>query len=192
MIRLARLLGICLLCGSVRADLDIAGHLSADAILEGEFLQENRVPGLKHAAVARGRFVYLREHGLYWRVETPMAAAWLISVDGIKRPDGSTPRMSNHISRLIIGLLDMSILDDARFTHTVKGDLSAWQVRLEPAQKSVHRYLKSVRVEGGEFLDLIAMDFPDGRYVLIRLQKVTRKDMVPAETCSLFRIVCNS
>ncbi|MBA1202381.1 outer membrane lipoprotein carrier protein LolA [Pseudomonas capeferrum] len=187
MSRLLRSLGCLLLMVSPLAlafDMnDLQRQLSAPAVIQGPFVQEKHLRALPQPLLSKGHFVLARDHGLLWRLQTPLQQDYRINAKGIARrdpngwqtlPGKSTAAEQN---RLFFAVLqgDSSGLE-RDFELSLQGDAAHWQLRLIPRSLLLKQIFTRIDITGADFVERIVLRETQGDSTVLRMPQSSSAD----------------
>ncbi len=171
----------------------IAAHLAAAPGVRAEFVQTQNLAAMQKPLVSTGSLVFLRGHGMIWRIATPYQAIYRITADGIAEVDAQGVRKPNanpngvrgmsQISKMLNAMLggDLSGLY-SQFDVAPSGRISQWRLLLIPNQPQLAQAIKQLELDGGEFLQGIRIMQANGDSIQIEfLHSTAIHALTPAE-----------
>jgi hypothetical protein len=193
------LLALLLLAFPVHAD-DLLGkilqRLAEPAVIRAQFVQERHLADMTRPAISRGSVVVSQREGVLWRIEAPVKLAIAFAPDAIieTRPDGVRRLRAQgrdpqtQIGRVMRGILaaDAESLRGA-FDATTDGNLDRWSIRLAPRPREMARFLREIRLAGGERLESIEIEETSGNLTAIRMRQFAVGDTLSAEELAFFK-----
>lgn len=145
----------------------IAAQLNAHApeVLRGEFEQTKQVAGFKQPLVSRGGFVIARQRGLIWRTDAPFDSVLVVqprrllsisageeqTLDAVREPGLKA------FNELLIGLLsgDLAALQEQFEVVFAQRQARHWSLRLQPREAALARFVQTLELEGGDFVERV-------------------------------------
>lgn len=184
----------------VRADdllEKILQRLAEPAVIRAQFVQERHLADLARPAVSRGRLTVSRRDGVLWQVESPVKLALAFTPQGIVETNADGERRVRGQRRgapeAEIGRLMRDILaaDQATLTATfdarASGSLERWTVHLAPRARETARFLREIRLGGGERLETIEIEETSGNLTAIRMRQFTLAEALTDDERALFK-----
>lgn len=150
----------------------IEAMLAKPDVLCGRFEQSKRLQGIRKPVVSSGRFCVVKGSGVLWRTLKPFPATLRLTRDQIVQYNGDRVAMKLDASsepavRMINGVLfsllggDLGQLGNLFDTEGAAG-AGAWQVELKARQPALAKAIGTIRLEGGAYVQSIAMDDAGG------------------------------
>ncbi len=171
-------------------------HLQQHTIVSGEFRQQRQLTGLPRALESSGRFVFWRGHGLYWETLLPFYQATTFTVgdvihwtseNGPPLDAGPEDPVQNYVSKVMLSLFsaDPGALDRffASQWRSVDDD---WSLQLEPAHEGVARVIKTIRLEGDQYLRRLSVTSANGDRNVLMLEQISAPIAISPAQCRRF------
>jgi hypothetical protein len=143
----------------------IRTRLDAHPVVRAEFVQTRTMADLQRPLVSRGRLVVWDSAGVIWQIEQPFRTTHVlredstveIASDGRRtvrsaRDDRGAARVGRVLRAVLKG--DPKALDEW-FDADAKVSGGRWTLALVPRQGPMAYFLKSVQLDGGEYLDSV-------------------------------------
>ncbi len=189
--------------GPTHADADaalvarIAGQLAAKGSVRAQFSQTQTLAALSAPLVSTGALVFARDRGVIWRTDTPYRVTYVIGDAGVAKLDASGRRSTRgaprggiaQVSQMMRAMLggDLSALY-SQFDVTAEGTPARWRLLLMPNQPQLAQALKSLRMEGGAFLQTLEMTAANGDTTRIDFSNSERIDALSPAELALFGV----
>ncbi|MDQ8022719.1 MAG: outer membrane lipoprotein carrier protein LolA [Moraxellaceae bacterium] len=183
--RLITLLALLWLPTLAHADLltDIGERITKAPVVRGEFTQTRELSGIKKPVSAEGEFLVLRGQGVLWNTTKPFGSSLRVTSTEILQRDarGNSLRLRadgepvvGTISQVLMGVMagDFTQLEKL-FTVTGKLEGKRWQLALAPREAAMAKVVGQIRVAGGNTVEDVALDAPNGDRTRIEMRKVT-------------------
>ena len=171
-------------------------QLQQHPIVQGNFTQRRKLSGLPRAIESKGRFVFWRQHGLYWETLQPFYQATTFgvddliywdSIDGPALEAGPKDPVQQYVSQVMLSLFsaDMGELDKL-FKSQWHGDRNNWSLQLLPAQTAVARVIARVQLRGGQYLRSLSVETRSGDRNTMLLDKIKTPATLSPTQCLRF------
>ncbi|MGN6653038.1 outer membrane lipoprotein carrier protein LolA [Trinickia sp.] len=149
----------------------IAAQLAGKAGVRAQFRQTQTLAALSAPLVSTGTLVFVRDRGVIWRTEAPYRVTYVIGDTGVTKIDASGSRATHGASRG--GMAQVSLMMRAmlggdlsalysQFDVAASGTPARWRLTLTPNQPQLAQALKTLRMEGGMFLNTLEMTAAGG------------------------------
>jgi hypothetical protein len=132
-----------------------AGELIAADAMQGRFIQRKSIPQLPQPLRSEGRFLYARDHGIWWHTETPFPSTLLLTPDGLRQSYvGSRGEVARDPGALAVVDIFFSLLslDFERLSETFElfgqATDTGWRVGLVPHDAALVAVVQRAVVEG--------------------------------------------
>jgi len=169
----------------------IAAQWAAKGSVRAQFRQTQTLAALSAPLVSTGALVFVRDRGVIWRTDTPYRVTYVIGDAGVTKLDASGHRSVRgasrggvaQVSQMMRAMLggDLSALY-SQFDVRAEGTPARWRLLLTPNQPQLAQAIKSLRMEGGAFLQTIEMTAANGDTTRIDFSDSERIDALsPAE-----------
>ena len=158
----------------------LSDQLAKPQVIHGDFIQEKHLRALPKPLTSTGTFVLARDHGLLWRLKTPLQQDYRITAQGIARRDGTSWQMlpgksaGAEQNRLFLAVLqgDSSGLQ-RDFELSLSGDAQSWKLTLLPRSMLLKQVFNQINIAGGELVHSIELLETQGDSTLLRMQDST-------------------
>ncbi len=171
-------------------------QLQQHPIVQGDFTQRRQLSGLPRAIESSGRFIFSRQHGLYWETLQPFYQATTFgvddliywdSIDGPALEAGPRDPVQQYVSQVMLSLFsaDMGELDKL-FNSQWHGDVNNWSLQLLPAQTAVARIIARVQLRGGQYLRSLSVETRSGDRNTLLLDRITIPATLSPSQCQRF------
>ena len=178
---------------------DIHNTLSQHQSVAGAFTQSRKSGDFNAALLSSGRYIYLRQQGLYWEVNAPFFIGNTFEDQAVTEwespgvQSNSTnisgqPSSMQHIGNIISSILQGEFADlEKHFTISSRySEQKQWVLTLLPKVKVAKKFLKHITLQGGAQLKKITIETPGGDLTEINLTVETRNTPLSTERCQLF------
>jgi hypothetical protein len=176
----------------------IEGMLAKPDVMCGRFEQSKRLQGIRRPVASSGRFCVVKGSGVLWRTLKPFPATLKLTPDQIVQFNGDRVAMKLDASsepavRMINGVLFSLLGGDLGQLGTLfeaDGSASgaAWQVQLKARQPALAKAIGTIRLEGGAYVQSIAMDDASGDKTAITFSGIeSGRRAMTAEEAALFQ-----
>lgn len=132
-----------------------ASELIAADAMQGRFVQLKSIPQLPQALRSEGRFLYARDHGIWWHTETPFESTLLLTPDGLRQSyAGSHGELARDPGALAVVDIFFSLLslDFERLSQSFElfgqATDAGWRVGLVPHDAALAAVVQRAVVEG--------------------------------------------
>ncbi|WP_242538679.1 outer membrane lipoprotein carrier protein LolA [Trinickia acidisoli] len=181
--------------GSSMADAGLVARITAQLAAKGgvraQFRQTQTLSALSAPLVSTGTLVFTRDRGVIWRTETPYRVTYVIGDAGVTKIDANGSRTTRgatrggiaQVSQMMRAMLggDLSALY-SQFDVAAGGTPAHWHLLLTPNQPQLAQAVKSLRMEGGAFLQTLEITAANGDATRIEFSGSEAIDaLTPAE-----------
>lgn len=173
----------------------IAAQLAANGGVRAQFRQTQTLAALSAPLVSTGALVFARDRGVIWRTDTPYRVTYVIGDASVTKIDASGRRSTRgaprggiaQVSQMMRAMLggDLSGLY-SQFDVAAEGSPARWRLLLTPNQPQLAQALKSLRMEGGAFLQTLEMTAANGDITRIEFSDSERIDAFSPAESALF------
>ncbi len=171
-------------------------QLRQHAIVSGNFRQKRHLNGLPRALESSGRFIFWREHGVYWETLKPFYQATTFAADRVVQwttkdgpPLAASPDdpVQRYVSKVMLSLFsaDLRALDKLFAVHWQSDDEN-WSLELVPIQAGIARVIQTIRLDGNLHLRRISVDSRNGDRNTLWLEQITTPRSLSPSQCSRF------
>jgi hypothetical protein len=171
-------------------------QLRQHAIVSGNFRQQRQLKGLPRALESSGRFVFWRQHGVYWETLKPFYQAttftgdrtvqWA-SKDGPALEAGADDPVQRYVNKVMLALFsaDLRALDK-HFSAQWQNEGGNWSLELVPLQAGIARVIENIRLDGNQYLRRISVATRNGDRNTMWLEQITTPPSLSPFQCSRF------
>ncbi|WP_226475793.1 outer membrane lipoprotein carrier protein LolA [Pseudomonas sp. MWU16-30323] len=158
----------------------LSDQLAKPTVIHGNFIQEKHLRALPQPLTSKGTFVLAKDHGLLWRLKTPLQQDYRISATGIARRDANGWQLLPNKSagaeqnRLFLAVLqgDSSGLQ-RDFELQLQGEAQQWKLTLIPRSLLLKQVFTQINIDGGELVQKIELLETQGDSTVLRMQDST-------------------
>ena len=185
---LAPTIGVFLAIAPVKGEdslIEIGRRLARNAMICADFTQSKSLRALTRPLVSRGRFVFIAEKGVLWRVREPFPSQVLIkkdaliSWDGEGKPQrlgfGKNP-IFRSLSRVFLAVFSGE-LDRLRETFEIESAVSQsnWRLVLTPLDTGFAAKIARIRASGGRFVVELRIEEGRGDKTVVKFSGMNTK-----------------
>ncbi len=175
---------------------EITRQLQSQSMIGGQFVQTRALHGLPRPLLASGRFVYWRDHGLYWETLAPFyQATTFTSTDlinwpepvGPPQPRGPDDPIQQHVTGILLAVFSADLQRlEGLFESRWRLDGDAWTLTLEPANKVVRRVIAHATLSGARQLRTLTVASRAGDVNTMEFREVAALAGLPQALCERF------
>ena len=175
----------------------ILERLAEPAVVRAQFTQERLLTDMTRPTLSRGRITVSRRDGVLWQIESPVKVTLAFTPtgiiqtgpDGVRRPQAQRRgAVEDEIARVMQGILgaDQEALQ-SNFEVKASGSLERWTLQLAPRARGMARFLREIRLGGGQRLDTIEIEETAGNQTTIRLRAIAIADKLEPDELAQFK-----
>jgi outer membrane lipoprotein-sorting protein len=151
----------------------IASHLAQAKGVRAQFTQTQTLAAMKQPLVSTGSLLFFRDRGVIWQIDTPYKATYVITDAGVAEVNANGQRVTAHsaqgtrgvaqVSKMMRAMLggDLSALY-SQFDVTAEGSAAQWRMQLTPNQPQIAQSIKTLQMNGGDFLQSLRITLANG------------------------------
>ncbi|SDQ77344.1 Outer membrane lipoprotein-sorting protein [Paraburkholderia fungorum] len=171
----------------------IAAHLAQAKGIRAQFTQTQTLAAMKQPLVSSGALLFFRERGAIWQIDTPYKATYVITDAGVTQLNAAGQRVSTRsaqgargvaqVSKMMRAMLggDLSALY-SQFDVQADGTPAQWRMRLTPNQPQIAQAIKSLEMDGGDYLQGLRITLANGDVTKLDfINSVAVAEPTPAE-----------
>lgn len=167
-------------------------------IVSGSFEQSQTIPKLDKPAISTGRYIYWKDTGLYWELETPYFFAQTMQgekvfdwasqdLDSISSsPDSSTAALILKLISTIISS-DQSRIDKL-FNYTIESNSDNWSVVFKPKHRQLKKHVASISTNGNTAINSIELAFTNNSSMTLDLKNPSFFDTADDLACQKIKL----
>lgn len=173
-------------------------------VVKGHFEQSRTLTGIPRPIHSSGRFIYWRNHGLYWKTEKPISQASTFTPDAIihwqsgtdlqqakRQVNKSTSPVQKQISRILLAVFggDIQSLEKLFNTHWHSGSTPGekqWTVDLTPSVTAIKQAVEKITLSGGDYVNNLNLDASNGDTTRIHFSNIRAFTYPAADDCQYF------
>ncbi len=171
-------------------------------VVKGRFEQWRNLTGIPLPIRSRGRFIYWRNHGLYWETQEPISQASTFTPDTIihwqsnvatRQADKSSSPVQKQISRILLAVFggDIQLLDKL-FNSRWNFGPELWTVDLTPTTAAVSRVVEKITLSGEGYINSLNLDASNGDTTQIHFTDINAFAHPAADDCQYFDLDSSS
>ena len=183
---------------SAKIDKHLSQQMLQHKVIRGHFEQQRTLTGIPRPIRSSGRFIYWRNHGLYWETKKPIFQASTFTPDTIihwqtnsakRQADRSSSPIQKQISRILLAVFggdteSLKMLFDSHVSS--KGE--EWQIVLTPAIDVVKKAVEKITLNGKEHVNKLYLSASNGDASQILFLDVSTYPHLAADDCSYFDV----
>ena len=160
---------------------NIAKRLAQPALLQGQFEQKKTIRVLAMPLVSTGVFSVVKNQGVMWNVEKPLASQLLISKDGIKGADLGENRAMAHVGKILNQLLsgDIAVLEQQFNVSVLQDNTSGWALALVPRSLILQKAIKEIRLDGDRYIKQLILHEASGDQTEVNFTALVESETLP-------------
>ncbi|MFL9864026.1 outer membrane lipoprotein carrier protein LolA [Paraburkholderia fungorum] len=159
--------------GNLALVSQITSHLAQARGVRAQFTQTQTLAAMKQPLVSTGSLLFFRDRGVIWQIDTPYKATYVITDAGVAEVDANGQRVTARsaqgtrgvvqVSKMMRAMLggDLSALY-SQFDVQAEGSAAQWRMRLTPNQPQIAQSIKSLQMNGGEYLQSLRITLANG------------------------------
>jgi outer membrane lipoprotein-sorting protein len=173
----------------------IATQLAHKTGVRAQFRQTQTLAALSAPLVSTGSLVFVRDRGVIWRTQTPYRVTYVIDdarvekidANGVRTTQGRSRGGIAQVSQMMRAMLggDLSALY-SQFDVAADGTPAKWRLLLTPNQPQLAQAVKSLRMEGGMFLNTLEITSANGDTTHIEFSGSEGVDSLSSAESALF------
>lgn len=173
----------------------IAAQLAHHQGVRAQFRQTQALAALSAPLVSTGTLVFVRDRGVIWQTQTPYRVTYVIGDASVEKIDANGVRTTQgrsrggiaQVSQMMRAMLggDLSALY-SQFDVAAEGTPAKWRLLLTPNQPQLAQAVKSLRMEGGTFLNTLEITSANGDTTRIEFSGSEGVDSLPSAESALF------
>ena len=166
--------------------------LQQDKVNRSDFIQQKKIQILKRPLISKGYLIFSQEKGLYWKIESPLESAFLITEqatieqiyqEGRLISSKKHPVMSHHFATLFMQLFTGNI---KQLSKQFKVDFQpqgkqSWQITLIPKERLLQKAIDFIQINGKRHLNELKIQEKNGDSNIYLLQFKSNKPLTKKE-----------
>lgn len=175
-------------------------------VVKGRFEQLRTLTGIPRPIHSSGRFIYWRDHGLYWETQEPISQASTFTLDAIihwqttttpQQADRSSSPIQRQISRILLAVFGGDIqslekLFDSRWSSGSESGAKQWTVDLTPTMAAVKQVVEKITLSGGKYVKKLSLDASNGDTTQIQFTNISTFAYPAVDDCPYFDLDSSS
>ena len=182
----------------------LSRKMHSHQVVKGHFEQWRNLAGIPRPIRSNGRFIYWRNHGMYWETRTPILQASTFTPDAIfhwhpgtntRQADRSSSPVQKQISRILLAVFGGNIrslekMFDYQWHFGPKpgseSNVGQWTVKLVPKAPIVKRIIEKITLSGEDFISSLKLDTRNGDTTLIHFTNINTFTHLAIDDCQYF------
>ena len=175
-------------------------------VVKGHFEQWRGLTGIPRPIRSSGRFIYWRDHGLYWETLKPISQASTFTPDTIihwqstangQQADRSSSPIQKQISRILLAVFggntqSLEKLFDSRWSSGSELNTKQWAVDLSPTVAAVKRVVEKISLSGGDYINKLNLNASNGDTTRIVFSNISAFATPAVDDCTHFDLNSSS
>jgi len=168
-------------------------------VIKGRFEQLRHLTGIPRPIRSSGRFIYWRDHGLYWETQKPIAQASTFTADAIihwqatsrsPQVEQNSSPIQQQVSRILLAVFGGDIqslesLFDSHGQSESKAEIKQWTVELIPTMDAVKQVVEKISLSGEDYIQRLSLNASNGDSTQIQFSTI-RVLSHPGDDCRYF------
>lgn len=168
--------------------------------MEGRFEQWRNLAGIPRPIRSSGRFIYWRNHGLYWETQEPISQASTFTLDTIihwqptthsRQANRTSSPVQKQISRILLEVFGGDIqslekLFDSRWNPKPEPSAKLWTVGLTPKTATIKRVVEKITLSGENYISSLNLDASNGDTTRIHFTNIRAFAHPATDDCQYF------
>ena len=173
----------------------IIERLKSHSILKGSFLQTRTLQGFARPLTSTGEFIYWRQHGLHWEIQSPFYQGFTYKADEIivwknrKELKNANERsaIQRNISRVLLSALsaDMEKLS-SYFDIEWLIDGEHWAIEFLSSNKRVGDFVAKMSMSGKDYIEKLVIHSAGNDVTEVEFSMIEYPDGLEEGQCVLF------
>lgn len=166
----------------------IAKQIAQPELLQGQFEQRKTIRILAMPLVSTGEFSVLKNQGVIWQVQKPIASQLLISSDGIKGADLGENRAMSHVGKILNQLLsgNLAVLEEQFTVTVIQQDANAWALKLVPRSIILQKAISEIELNGGRHIQQLVLKEATGDQTQVIFTGFVESPTIPGSISHVF------
>ena len=171
-------------------------------VVKGRFEQWRNLTGIPRPIRSSGRFIYWRNHGLYWETQKPISQASTFTPDAIiywqpdtaaRQADRSSSPVQKQISRILLAVFGGDIRSlEKLFDSRWDSEAEQWTVGLTPTATMVKQVIQKITLSGRDYINSLSLDASNGDTTQIHFTDISAFVYPAADDCQYFDLDTSS
>lgn len=188
------------------ANEQLSRRMHQHPVVKGRFEQLRTLTGIPRPIHSSGRFIYWRDHGLYWETLKPITQASTFTPDAIihwqttatsQQADKSSSPIQKQISRILLAVFggdiqSLEMLFDSRWSSGSESGAKQWTVDLIPTMAAVKRVVEKITLSGGDYVNSLNLNASNGDTTQIQFTNISTFAYPAIDECRYFDLDSSS
>lgn len=163
-------------------------QLSKPVLLHGHFEQRKSIRILANPLLATGEFSVVRNQGVIWNMQQPMASQLIISAKGIEGADIGDNRAMGYIGKILNQLLsgDIAVLEQQFTINIVQQDEQGWAITLLPRSSLFAKAIRQIDLSGQQHIHHLLLHEASGDKTEVNFTALVESESVPDHIAHVF------
>lgn len=167
-------------------------------IVKGRFEQWRNLTGIPRPIRSSGRFIFWRDHGLYWETREPIFQSTTFTPDAIihwqstaamRQADRSSSPIQQRISRILLAVFGGDIQSLERlFKSRWSSGPKQWTVDLIPTARAIKRVIQKITLTGGNYVSSLSLGANNGDTTRIHFADISIFTNPATDDCQYFKL----
>ena len=133
------------------------------AVFSANFQQLKSIKMLKRPLLSKGKFIFAKKNGLYWKINHPFSSTTVITADGIfeEQSNGQMKEVAKQAKPVVKAFSeaflsvfsgDYSVLSK-HFTIFFRVKKKGWEIGLQPLQSQMKKSIHQIVIKGDHLIE---------------------------------------
>ncbi len=146
--------------------------LQKEAVYRSQFTHQKKIRILKYPLISKGYFIFSKQKGLYWKVESPLTSAFLMTqqhlIEIVYRQGKIVskkehPQMNQHFGKIFLSLFSGDLTQlQAHFTLYFQQQENQWNLGLIPKEALLKKVIHSIQMIGQTHINRLLIQEKSG------------------------------
>lgn len=174
----------------------LARQMQQHRVVKGRFEQWRNLTGIPRPIRSSGRFIFWRDHGLYWETREPIFQSTTFTPDAIiywqstattRQADRSSSPIQQQISRILLAVFGGDIRSlEKLFDSRWSSGPEQWTVDLTPTAAAVKRVVQEITLAGGDYVSRLSLNARNGDNTRIHFTDISALTHPAVDDCQYF------
>lgn len=161
---------------------EIAGQLQQPPVLQGSFVQQKHIQILSSPLESSGIFTVVREKGVIWQLQKPLASKVVIDDDGMHGAEVGDNRAMRYIGNILQSILSGDLQKLQQQFDIEAGMVNdQWQLILQPQSALLEKAITAIHLQGDEHIRKLQLFEAGGDRTEIIFHSLSQADTIAPE-----------